>query len=796
MVRASHRGMKGARGRNGGLIGALAVVAMVCGALTAPGARPEVAHASEPAAPQGLEAAVERDLGITLEQYEQQAQAAVVAAEVAALASVEGIPAEPRLDGDTPVVVVEKSTDAAAIDALAASVPAVDVEALDVLVEAGSTPFETDVVFRPAVDAFGGDPVIFGGGSLRCSIGAAGTDSSRAPVLLTAGHCRVSSTTDVYRHLAVASPGFQLRGSQTSIGTAVPGSFVAGGGVDAGLIRDTSVTVTGVDEVETYSGGQGPSRATSIVVRDVVEPVVGAPVCKSGATSGWTCGRILAVNESVTVSGDGASYLVDGVITDACILLGDSGGPAMVGDALLGINSATAFGGPGTDTSSPARSCDTTSSDNRLSVLFAFRSSLTGMSTVASTYGSSWEPTVRVETPVVTEPAPGATFDATSTLVLRGTLASPTPRTWIDVRWGAAGKTTTVVAADGTWSIAVPGSALSGGAQSLEVTARWGQRSISSPVLLLGSTSTGWNRVAVERVQGDSRYDTAVELTRRAFPTGGVGPVFLVVGTNYPDALAASPVAAELGGAVLLTAKDALPTVVRDELLRLGPTEIIIVGGPLAISAKTEDEVRALGLPVRRLQGDSRYDTAALLTELAFPGGATTAYVATGTNFPDGLAAGAAGAAIGAPVLLAPGTQGVLPAATSTALRDLEVGEIYALGAAPVMSPALVSSLDAIAPTTRLGGDTRYDTAGLIADTAHPAGSVADRIYLATGLNFPDALAVGSLAGPRGDALLLVQPQCVPVSVLARMAALQPSEVVVLGGPIALSAPVDRLARC
>lgn len=329
----------------------------------------------------------------------------------------------------------------------------------------------------------------------------------------------------------------------------------------------------------------------------------------------------------------------------------------------------------------------------------------------------------------------------------------------------------------------------------MQLVARSGT-AFSKPTALLGAPATGWNPVAITRVQGASRYDLAVALTRAAFPKGGIGPLLVVVGTNYPDALAAAPVSARLGGAVLLTAQHSVPAAVTAEGRRLAPSKIVVVGGPLAISAVAETQLRALRIPVTRIAGETRYDTAARLTALGFPEGADRAFVATGTIFPDGLAAGASGAALGYPVLLAPGSGSQLPPVTEAALDRLGATRAYALGEQPVMSSPVVSALSAVLPTERIGGATRYDTATLIVRLAHPAGGRVERIFLSTGTNFPDALAAGSIAGADGSALLLVQPQCVPVSVLAEMATRRPAEVVVLGGPLALGSGIDRLATC
>ena len=56
----------------------------------------------------------------------------------------------------------------------------------------------------------------------------------------------------------------------------------------------------------------------------------------------------------------------------------------------------------------------------------------------------------------------------------------------------------------------------------------------------------------------------------------------------------------------------------------------------------------------------------------------------------------------------------------------------------------------------RLQGPTRYDTCLAVMDYAKAHGFTDDALYVATGANYPDALAIAPLAGSRQKPLLLV----------------------------------------
>src|SRR5690606_26064184 len=122
------------------------------------------------------------------------------------------------------------------------------------------------------------------------------------------------------------------------------------------------------------------------------------------------------------------------------------------------------------------------------------------------------------------------------------------------------------------------------------------------------------------------------------------------------------------------TASNALPGVVAAEIERLDPDEVIIVGGTGAVSAAVANSVANLdGDPdVIRIGGSDRYATSRLLIDFGFgDDGADTAYIATGSGFPDALAAGPAAAHFGGPVVLVPGEGSSVDSPTLAMLTDL-----------------------------------------------------------------------------------------------------------------------------
>lgn len=173
----------------------------------------------------------------------------------------------------------------------------------------------------------------------------------------------------------------------------------------------------------------------------------------------------------------------------------------------------------------------------------------------------------------------------------------------------------------------------------------------------------------VERVFGHDRYATSAQVSRSMFAPGAANEVFLASGQASWDALASGTAAAASPGPVLLTRSSDLPTTVRDEIVRLAPSRIVIVGGIGAVSPAIELALMNLGFIVERVAGVDPYDTSALLSRRAFPTTPVSVLIATGENYPDGLTATSYIGARGGSLLLTRAAD--LPAVTAVEIARL-----------------------------------------------------------------------------------------------------------------------------
>ncbi|WP_156891431.1 cell wall-binding repeat-containing protein [Agromyces subbeticus] len=304
----------------------------------------------------------------------------------------------------------------------------------------------------------------------------------------------------------------------------------------------------------------------------------------------------------------------------------------------------------------------------------------------------------------------------------------------------------------------------------------------------------------ISRIAGADRFETAVSVSKTLIPNGQHAPVvYLADGMNFPDALAAGPAAARNGGVLLMTRKDAVPAAVLDEIRRLEPERVVIVGGTSVVSDDVIDDLRAVvgaSVSIERLGGASRYATAELIIRDAFDDSTSRyAVIATGADYPDALAAGPAAGLLAAPVVLVNGSAAI-DQGTTALLDDLGVTDVYIVGGDAVVGSEIEEGLTAAlgyGHVTRLAGRDRYETAASIASEVFGA---SDTAYMATGLGFADALAGGPLASAAGAPLYLARPECVPAPTLLGLLEHQVAGVTLLGGVPTLGRAVEQLAMC
>jgi putative cell wall-binding protein len=179
-------------------------------------------------------------------------------------------------------------------------------------------------------------------------------------------------------------------------------------------------------------------------------------------------------------------------------------------------------------------------------------------------------------------------------------------------------------------------------------------------------TNLGDRFPTVIRLGGADRYGTASQLSSWSFEAG-VDAVYVADGSVFADALIAGNVASRDESPVLLVASSYLPSTTRQELARLGPNRIVVVGGGDISPDVLEELSRFAPNGLERIAGSTRYDTAKVAAGNEVH---SSVYVVTGNVFADGLAA--TPLANGSPIVFA-GTSALPEASAATISTALGV---------------------------------------------------------------------------------------------------------------------------
>lgn len=156
---------------------------------------------------------------------------------------------------------------------------------------------------------------------------------------------------------------------------------------------------------------------------------------------------------------------------------------------------------------------------------------------------------------------------------------------------------------------------------------------------------------------------------------------------------------------------------------------------------------------VDRIAGPDRYAASAAMSQ-TLPA-SDTLFLVSGQSYPDALAAAPVAAAERAHMLLVPAH--TIPQVIASEIQRLAPTRVVVVGGATTISDVVVDQARYLAPSARIeriAGANRIQTSFLLLDRLRRTVPAAD-VWVASGRNFPDALAAGAVAARDGHGLIL-----------------------------------------
>ncbi len=281
-------------------------------------------------------------------------------------------------------------------------------------------------------------------------------------------------------------------------------------------------------------------------------------------------------------------------------------------------------------------------------------------------------------------------------------------------------------------------------------------------------------QLPAERVSGSNRYMTAEYCAFKAFPNGAENAI-VVSGQGWADALVGVPLAYKLGAPIILADGKTLDPSTSEALWYLNVQNVCILGGSKSVSKTIEKKLTEGDKPEKvdpnvyyptyntsRISGKDRYDTAVSIAKRLqeeTKKAPETVFFVSASNFADALSVSTVAALKEAPVLYI-NQAGVLDSSTKAYLKSCKnsIKNAYVIGGKKAIADKALSQIKPYVAKTgkveRIAGANRYDTCVKVNQKF--ASCFGDDICMATGNNFPDALAGGVLAANLKAPMMLV----------------------------------------
>lgn len=279
-------------------------------------------------------------------------------------------------------------------------------------------------------------------------------------------------------------------------------------------------------------------------------------------------------------------------------------------------------------------------------------------------------------------------------------------------------------------------------------------------VFILSGNHANAALLDMERLAGETRLQTAIEIANEGWPDGldnEEKSIILARADKPADALSAAGLSGMKDAPILLSYPSALSQQVLDEIARLQASKVYVLGGTNAISEKVIDQLRDVHVEVERLEGKDRFETAVKINKAAGLSESEHAYLVNGITVADALSASSPAAINKTPIYLT--TNDAIPSELPKTIKEITI-----VGGPAVVSTKLEKELQKRDITVdRVSGENRFETnIELIKNRKQENKNIlfVRGISSKTGVeDYPDAVTAGGLAQRLNATVFLLHPK-------------------------------------
>lgn len=274
-----------------------------------------------------------------------------------------------------------------------------------------------------------------------------------------------------------------------------------------------------------------------------------------------------------------------------------------------------------------------------------------------------------------------------------------------------------------------------------------------------GSSSDSTSNVTVKKLKGADRFETAVKISQSGWTKSDTVVIVNGEDRSMVDGLTATPLASVKNSPILLSSNDKLPQKTVEELKRLNPSKVIVIGGNNSMPNAVVEAIKGVNskISVQRIGGDTRYQTSInIAKEIDKTNNVGKLYIGAGNGEADSLSIASLAGKEKTPIVLT--QKDGIDNESEQFIKSNKVSNVYFIGGVEKISNKAIEQVGKIAnkdvSKNRIAGQNRQETNAKVIDKFY-SQSKLDGVVVANQDKLIDALAVGPLAAKNNSPVVL-----------------------------------------